>query len=92
MSLNENLSRAAIKKGQDNSSVLAQITKQIVPTTGKVDTRFFGASWDGGSSPTLTRTGSAVGLVAAAAVGTALAVNNFDAMPIWGEMEDVADA
>lgn len=51
----------------------------------------FGAQWNKTSSPTLTRTDEAVGMVANAGVDFATVVNNFDSAPIFGEFEEVMD-
>ena len=51
----------------------------------------FGAQWNKTSSPTLTRTDEAVGMVANAGVGFATVVNDFDYAPIFGEFEEVMD-
>ncbi len=61
------------------------LIKQSVPRD------IFGATWDKGSIPTLTRTGSAAGKVANAGVGIASVTNDFDSLPIWGEFEEVVD-
>ena len=52
----------------------------------------YGASWNKGSNPVLTRTDSAVGMVANAGVGVATVVNDFDNLPIFGEIHEVMDA
>jgi len=51
----------------------------------------YGASWDKGSIPTLTRTDAADGKIANAGIGLASATNDFDNLPIWGEFEEVVD-
>lgn len=52
----------------------------------------FGVSWDKGSDPTLTRTDAADGLVANVGVDNEVVKNDFDGMPIFGEMVKVEDA
>ena len=52
----------------------------------------FGASWNKGSSPILTRTDSAIGMIANAGVGSTLVANSFDSAPIFGEMKHVTDS
>ncbi len=52
----------------------------------------FGVSWNKGSSPVLTRTDDAVGLVAAAGVDMTPVTNHFDGAEIFGEMAEVTDA
>jgi len=60
----------------------------IVPRT----TEIFGVSWGKGSSPTLTRTDSAVGMTAAVgALGGVAAANSFDRAPIFSEIVEVTD-
>lgn len=56
-----------------------------------VDTRIFGASWDGGSSPALTRTHDAVGKTAAAGVDSGFVANDFDKLPIFKDMVEERD-
>lgn len=51
----------------------------------------YGAKWEKVASPTLTRTDDAVGLVANAGVGYTSAVNDFDKLPIFGEIEQAED-
>ena len=51
----------------------------------------FGASWGKTSSPVLTRTDAAVGLVANAGIGDEVVNNDFDRVQIFGEMHDVID-
>lgn len=53
----------------------------------------YGARWVKGSSPALERMGDAIGLVAEAGVSGGPPVrNDFDSLPIWGEMVEVVDA
>ena len=55
--------------------------------------KVFGVAWDPtSSSPTLTRTDDAVGMAAAAGIGSSLVTNQFDNQPIFGEMVRVTDA
>ena len=54
--------------------------------------RVFGVSWDKGTSPTLTRTDAAKGLTANAGVDTGVVVNQFDSLPIFGEIKTVTDS
>ena len=51
----------------------------------------FGARWNKTSSPILTRTDEAVGMVANAGLDFATVVNDFDSAPIFGEFEEVMD-
>jgi hypothetical protein len=58
----------------------------------KMDMRVFGVEWDTGTSTsTLTRINDAVGKVANIGVDSQVVTNDFDALPIWGEMESVTD-
>jgi hypothetical protein len=50
-----------------------------------------GAKWDKSEDPTLVRTDGAVGLIAQAGVDDEVVINDFDQMPIFGEMHDVVD-
>ena len=54
--------------------------------------KIYGVSWNHGSSPTLTRTDNAVGMVAAAGVDTNTVVNNFDQAEIYKEIVTITDA
>lgn len=56
------------------------------------DKLIFGVYWDKSSDPTLTRTDDAVGLEANVGVDGELVKNDFDRMPIFGEMHEVEDA
>lgn len=55
------------------------------------DTRVFGALWDKGSDPTLIRTDDAVGKIANVGVDDEVVQNDFDGLPIFGEMREVVD-
>jgi len=57
----------------------------------KKQSQIMGVSWDKAATPTLTRTDSAIGMVAAAGVDTGVVTNNFDAAPIFREIYDVTD-
>lgn len=59
---------------------------------GGVDPRIYGVSWNKGSSPTLTRTDSAVGLTANAGVDAGVVTNDFDNVSIYKQMSTVTDA
>jgi hypothetical protein len=50
--------------------------------------KIYGVAWNGGSSPTLTRTDDAVGMVANAGVDATPVVNNFDAAEIYRDIVD----
>jgi len=52
----------------------------------------YGVRWDKCYNPTLTRTDDATGLVANAGVGFESVKNDFDKLPIFGEIEDVVDS
>ena len=54
--------------------------------------KILGVSWNKGSSPTMTRTDSAVGMVAGVgALGGAAVANSFDNAPIYREITEVTD-
>ncbi len=60
---------------------------------GVSEKKIYGVSWGHDvSSPTLTRTDDAVGMVAAAGVGSTPVINNFDAAEIYKDIVDVTDA
>jgi hypothetical protein len=56
-----------------------------------LDEMVLGAKWDKTENPTLVRTDGAVGLIAQAGVDDQVVINDFDQMPIFGEMHDVVD-
>lgn len=51
----------------------------------------YGASWNKGSSPTLTRTDKAIGLVANVGIDGQVVQNDFDSRQLFGEMREVID-
>ena len=53
------------------------------------ETAIYGVSWDKTSSPTLTRTDDAVGMVAEAGVGASTVTNDFDTAEIYKDIETV---
>lgn len=57
-----------------------------------VDKRIFGVAWDKSSNPILTRTDDAVGLVANVGIDDQVVQNDFDSLPIFGEMKEVVDS
>ena len=52
----------------------------------------YGVSWDKGTSPILTRTDAAVGMIAAAGVGATIPRNDFDRASIYRDITEVVDA
>jgi hypothetical protein len=56
------------------------------------DSRVFGVYWDRDSDPVLTRTDDAIGKNANVGLDSQLVLNDFDNLPIWGEMEEVTDS
>lgn len=59
---------------------------------GGVPAKIYGVSWNKGSSPTLTRTDDAVGMVANAGVDATPVVNDFDIAEIYGSITEVTDS
>lgn len=58
----------------------------------EMDMRVFGVEFDTATtSPTLTRINDAVGKVANIGVDAQVVANDFDSLPIWGEMKQVTD-
>lgn len=55
------------------------------------DRQIMGVSWNKGSSPTLTRIDSSIGMIAAAGVDSTPVHNDFDAAPIYREIYEVTD-
>ena len=51
----------------------------------------YGASWDKGAVPTLTRTDDAVGMVANAGIDAGVVQNDFDATPFFASIQEVTD-
>lgn len=68
--------------------------KFLIPNIifGLNDPPIYGVSWDGGESPTLTRTNSATGMVANAGVDSQVVQNDFDHAQIFGEFEEYTDS
>jgi hypothetical protein len=60
----------------------------VVPS----ETKIYGASWDGGTNPALTRTDDAVGMTANAGVDSNVVTNDFDTAQIYKDIVDVTDA
>jgi hypothetical protein len=54
--------------------------------------KIYGASWTHASSPSLTRSDAAVGMVAVAGLNAATVVNNFDTAEIYKDISQVTDA
>lgn len=54
-------------------------------------TGVYGVAWDKGSDPTLTRINDSVGMVANVGVDGEVVQNDFDFVPIFGEMAEVED-
>jgi hypothetical protein len=52
----------------------------------------YGVSWDKSSSPTLTRTDDALGMIAAAGVDSTPVTNDFDTAQIFGDFTEVIDS
>ena len=52
----------------------------------------YGVKWDKSANPTLIRTDDAIGLTANAGVGYDSVTNDFDKLPIFGEIEQVEDS
>ena len=52
----------------------------------------YGARWDKGPNPTLTRTDNAIGMAANAGIGSSAVINDFDNIGIWGEITAVQDS
>ena len=55
------------------------------------DKLIFGTYWDKSSNPVMQRTDASVGLNAAIGIDGEYVVNDFDKMPIFGEIHDVMD-
>lgn len=55
-------------------------------------TGVYGVAWDKSSNPTLTRINDSVGMVANVGVDGEVVQNDFDFVPIFGEMAEVEDA
>ena len=69
-----------------------KIAKTEVYSLLNQDRRIFGVSWTvGQSSPIGIRTHDAVGLTANIGVDNQVVVNDFDNLPIWGQMKEVTD-
>ena len=51
----------------------------------------FGVIWDKSSNPTLTRINDAIGMVANAGIDSEIVRNDFDNVPLFGEIHEVVD-
>lgn len=69
-----------------------KIAKTEVYSLLNQDRRIFGVSWTvGQNSPIGVRTHDAVGLTANVGIDNQVVVNDFDNLPIWGQMKEVTD-
>lgn len=66
--------------------------KMLLLSGGAAPAAIYGVSWGKVSSPTLTRTDDAVGMVAAAGVDSSTPTNDFDSAPIYSEITEVTDS
>lgn len=64
----------------------------VGPGRGGGPAAIYGVAWDKSTSPALTRTDDAVGLVAAAGVDAGTVANDFDDAEIFGEITTVTDS
>ncbi len=71
--------------------ILAGICRWHFKSNLALDGMVLGVKWDKSEDPTLVRTDDAVGLIAQAGVDDQVVINDFDQMPIFGEMHDVVD-
>lgn len=65
--------------------------KLLLLSGGAAPAAIYGVSWGKVSSPTLTRTDDAVGMVAAAGVDMTPVTNDFDGAQIYSEISEVTD-
>lgn len=66
--------------------------KMLLLSGGAAPAAIYGVSWGKVSSPTLTRTDDAVGMVAAAGVDSSTPANDFDTAQIYSEITEVTDS
>lgn len=71
-----------------SQNVVGLSSDSNVANINYVDNQIYGVSWNQSSSPTLTRTDSAVGMVA----GINGSRNDFDNTELWGGMQRVTDS
>jgi hypothetical protein len=71
---------------------LGLLSNVLTSNNLRSQTKIYGVAWDKSTSPTLTRTDDAVGMVANAGVGMTSVVNDFDTAEIFGEISEVTDA
>jgi hypothetical protein len=88
VSADEDLS-AKIEKIQESQRDLYRSLNILIGQS--VPSEIYGVHWDKVATPALTRTDAAVDKVANIGVGFAAAANDFDNLPIWGEIEEVTD-
>lgn len=82
-----------VKELSDRVGKLERLEKtSILVVMGSIKAKIYGVSWNGGSSPTLTRTDASVGMVAAAGVDAGVVTNNFDTAEIFKDITEVTDA
>ena len=101
---NEILTKLAALEAKLNNALDVQLSgsniEDVVKNVNIITTKrkqaaeydIYGAKWDKSSSPTLTRTDDAVGLTANAGVGYQSVTNDFDKLPIFGEIEQTEDS
>ena len=68
------------------------LRKQFAVASDVIVHDVYGVSWDKGANPTLTRTDSAVGMVANAGVDGQVVVNDFDNVPIFKAIREETDS
>jgi hypothetical protein len=66
--------------------------KSLISLIGTGGQKIYGVLWDKSSNPVLTRTDSAVGMVAAAGVDAGIVTNDFDSAEIYRDIVEVTDS
>jgi len=84
------MSRTALNRTTATNRATATARNTSVSRTSRASP-IYGVSWLKGSSPTLTRIGDSVNMVAAAGVGMTPVTNNFDLADIYKDITEVTD-
>lgn len=77
--------------GSNVEEIVSSINFLVKKSKALDEKAIFGVKWDKNDNPTLTRTDASVGLVANAGVGFQTVQNDFDYLPIFGEITEVID-
>lgn len=74
----------------ENLDILTDNQKEMINVLS-TDNTIYGAYWDKLSDPTMVRTDAAEDLVAEVGIDGEIVHNDFDSLPIWGELGEAVD-